>query len=51
MSRPRAVTGLLSTAATIVLYCCGAIELYNGAEKPTYPPYSGENINTEDTLS
>jgi hypothetical protein len=51
LTRPRAVTGLLSTAATIVLYCCGAIELYNGAEKPTYPPYSGENINTEDTLS
>lgn len=51
LTRPRAVTGLLSTAATIILYCCGAIELYNGAEKPTYPPYNGENINTEDTLS
>ncbi|WP_164174687.1 hypothetical protein [Ruminococcus flavefaciens] len=51
LSIPRTVTGLLSTAATIILYCCGAIELYNGAEKPTYPPYNGENINTEDTLS
>jgi hypothetical protein len=51
LSIPRTVTGLLSTAATIILYCCGAIELYNGAENPTYPPYNGENINTEDTLS
>ncbi len=51
LSHPRVVTGLLSTAATIILYCCGAIELYNGAEKPTYPPYNGDNINTEDTLS
>lgn len=51
LSIPRTVTGLLSTAATIILYCCGAIELYNGAEKPTYPSYNGDNINNEDTLS
>jgi hypothetical protein len=42
---------LLSTAATIILYCCGAIELYNGTEKPTYPPYNGDNINNEGASS
>lgn len=45
----RAYTGLLSGAATIILYCCGAIEIYNGTEKDIYPPVNGGN-NTEDTL-
>lgn len=51
LSTPRAVTGLFSTAATIILYCCGAIELYNGAEKTTYPSYNGGFNNNENTLS
>ena len=51
LSNIRAFTGLLSSAATIILYCCGAIEIYNGAEAPIYPPYNGNNINNEDTLS
>lgn len=51
LSTPRAVTGLFSTAATIILYCCGAIELYNGTEKTTYPSYNGGLNNNENTLS
>jgi hypothetical protein len=47
----RAYTGLLSGAATIILYCCGAIEIYNGTEKNVYPPVNGDFNNTEDTLS
>ena len=51
LSRIRAYTGLLSGAATIILYCCGAIEIYNGAENNIYPPVNGDFNNTEDTLS
>ena len=51
LSIPRTVTGLFSTAATIILYCCGAIELYNGAEKTIYPPLNDTNNNPENTLS
>lgn len=51
LSTPRAVTGLFSTAATIILYCCGAIELYSGTEKTTYPSYNGGLNNNENTLS
>lgn len=46
----RSFTGILSTAATVILYCCGAIEMYNGTEKPAYPPVNGDINNTEDTL-
>lgn len=51
LSTPRAVTGLFSTAATIILYCCGAIELYNGAEQPVYPNNCSGNTDSENTLS
>lgn len=51
LSNIRAFTGLLSGAATIILYCCGAIEIYNGTEKNVYPPVNGDFNNTEDTLS
>ena len=51
LSTPRAVTGLFSTAATIILYCCGAIELYNGAEQPVYPNNCSGNTDIENTLS
>ncbi|MCR4638216.1 hypothetical protein [Ruminococcus sp.] len=51
LSTPRAVTGLFSAAATIILYCCGAIELYNGTEKPVYPNNYSGNTDSENTLS
>lgn len=51
LSTPRAVTGLFSTAATIILYCCGAVELYNGTEKPVYPNNYSGNTDSENTLS
>ena len=51
LSTSRAFTGLFSTAATIILYCCGAIQLYSGTEKTTYPPYNGGFNNNENTLS
>lgn len=49
LSTLRRFTGRFSSAATIILFCCGAIELYNGFSKPAYPPYNGMNTDREDT--
>ena len=51
LSRSYVVTGLFSSAATIILYCCGAIEMYNGTEKNIYPPLNDTDNNSENTLS
>ena len=51
MSILRTFTGILSSAATVILYCCGAIEIYNGAEKAIYPSYNGDINNTDNNLS
>ena len=49
LSTVRRFTGMFSSAATIILFCCGAIELYNGFSKPAYPPYNGIQAEKEDT--
>lgn len=51
MNYIKAILNYLTAAATTILYCCAAIEIYNGAEKPAYQPYNGDIINNEDTLS
>ncbi len=49
LSSVRAVTGLFSSAATIIIYCCAAIEIYNGIENPPYQPYNGINAEQQNS--
>lgn len=49
LSSVRSVTSLFSGAATIIIYCCAAIEIYNGIEKPPYPPYNGINAEQQNS--
>ena len=49
LSSVRAVTGLFSSAATIIIYCCAAIEIYNGIEKLSYQPYNGINAEQQNS--
>lgn len=51
LALPRMITGLFSSAATIILYCCGAIEMYNGTDRNIYPTLNDTNNNPENTLS
>ena len=50
MSPVRSLAGILSSAATVILYCCGTVEFYNGAERNICPPVNGDVNNTDDTL-
>lgn len=46
MSHVRSLPGILSSAATVILYCCGAVEFYNGAERNIFPPENGGGDNS-----